>query len=303
MYEYVVPLQLFHEVDIRVIQIEFSLLIGEAYAVKDYHYTMFLFVMLSLGCSYERDFNLASDALREHDLAAAEKYFLSALKKNSDHLPSLNGLGWTYHLAGEEEAAAESFSRCLSIDPVFLECLRGQASLALKSGNTRAARKLLEQGVSLYPEDAKLQSSLALLELTEGNNYAAEERYRSLARRFPNRAEYQLGLGEALFRKGESQATLELTERALKIPNTPVRYKSMLWVLRARSIISEIAGKEENNCAAAPAVAVWIEAAQKALLEAQSTGVQMPELPVIKRQVAKRETILQENCPKVQFKK
>ena len=44
---------------------------------------------------------------------------------------------------------------------------------------------------------------------------------------------------------------------------------------------------------------VWIKAAQTAIAEAEQTGVKMPELPVIKRQVSKRKTILLENCPQV----
>jgi hypothetical protein len=79
----------------------------------------------------------------------------------------------------------------------------------------------------------------------------------------------------------------------------------MLWVLRARALISASAGREDpKNCAeTAPKVETWIEQAQVAVKKAEKTGVQLPEFPVLERQVLRRIAIFEENCPPKKWKK
>ena len=252
-----------------------------------------------IACSADHLHGKGEAALDAHDLSAAEISFRAALDKKPAHLPSLVGLGWTYHLAGEKDAASAAFDRCLQLEPGKGDCMRGRASVALSAGDRTLARQLIDEALLKHPDDPLVESSAALIDLSDGNIYAAEERYRSLAMRFPERAEYLLGLGEALFRKGDEQEALRLAEQALQLKGTPLRYQAMLWALRARAILRASSGLEDpDRCAeTAPPVLAWIEAAEESVRTAEGTGVRMPELPVLRRLVLRRKAILFEACP------
>ena len=78
---------------------------------------MFLFFsFLILSCSVDRDLEQAQIAMREHDVARAERYYRSVLQKNPQHILALEGLGWLYHLSGKVQAATSLFERCLGIE-------------------------------------------------------------------------------------------------------------------------------------------------------------------------------------------
>ena len=108
-----------------------------------------------------------------------------------------------------------------------------------------------------------------------------------------------MGLGEVKFRKGESQEAVALSKEGLQKPGTPIRYRAMLWALRARALIKSTAGVEDpERCEeTAPPVFAWIQSAQEAVEEAEKTGVSLPDLPIVKRQVLRRKAMLLENCP------
>jgi tetratricopeptide (TPR) repeat protein len=280
--------------------------VGESDRLEELHFATdtvlpcsLLVLCWLLGCSADHLQSKGDSALDAHDLPSAETSFRAALEKDPSHLPALVGLGWTYHLAGEREAAVASFDRCLQIEPGRGDCLRGKASIALANGDRNLARQLIDEALLKYPDDPLVESSAALIDLSDGNIYAAEERYRSLALRFPDRAEYLLGLGESLFRKDEAQEAVRIAEQALQIKGTPLRYQAMLWALRARGILRASARLEDPaRCEETfPPVLAWVEAAEESVRTAEETGVKMPELPALRRLVLRRKAILFEACP------
>ena len=260
---------------------------------------MFLFFsFLFLSCSVNRDLEQAQIAMHEHDVARAERYYRAILQKNPQHLLALEGLGWLYHLSGKTESANSLFDRCLGIDEENAECLRGKASISLSQGKNNVARSYLEKALMLYPDNPKVESSYALLVLTEGNAFEAEERYLSLSRRFPNKAEYMLGLGEALFRKDECQKVLSISEQALLIPETPLRYQAMLWALRSRALLRIVASLEDICKQDAKTIEIWLEEAEFSIEKSKMTGVQLPDLPIIERTIAQQQEYVLETCAK-----
>ena len=42
----------------------------------------------------------------------------------------------------------------------------------------------------------------------------------------------------------------------------------------------------------------WILQAKKAMEEAEKSGIELPEFPVLKRQVLRRNAIFEEKCPR-----
>ncbi|MFT4976707.1 MAG: thioredoxin-like negative regulator of GroEL [Myxococcota bacterium] len=258
---------------------------------------MILLLLGLLGCGSETA--AGQRALDAHDLAGAEGAFRQALARTPDDAAALAGLGWTYLLAGQVGAASGVFSRCALAAPAEAECLRGQSSVALAENNVPRARGLLLQAQQLAPEDPKVQSSVALMELLSGDVTASEERYRQLVRRHPEEAEYQLGLARLLLRMGEVEEARVLSAGALELGGTALRYQSMLWVIQAQSLLASAAGREDpERCAeTAPPVLVWLRAAERALDNAEATGVTPPDLAKVRRQVARRRAGVEDVCP------
>jgi len=259
----------------------------------------FFLTSLFFACSAEAITQKGQKALDAHDLAGAETHFRKAISKDNRHLPAVVGLGWTYLLAGEKEGAEKVFDRCLQISAQDPGCLRGRASVSMRSGAFAKAQELLNKAMELYPDNPKVLSSYALLLLNQGNLGKAEEHYRSLVERLPRQAEYRLGLAESRLRQGDSDSALALVESAIAIKSTPVRTVAMLWALRARSLIARSAGLEDSdNCdQTAPPVLAWIKSAEKSADRAFQTGVELPDLPALRRQILRRRAVVKELCP------
>lgn len=258
-----------------------------------------LLALVLVACSADGPVRDGKEALEQHDLVRAETAWRTALRREPDRLDALAGLGWTYHLAGERDAARKAFSRCVEVAPEAAECLRGLASIALAEGQVAIARDLLGRALVASPDDPLVRSSMALLEMTTGDLEAAGTHYEALAARFPNRAEYRLGLAEVRLRQHRNGDAARTVETALALPNTSPRYQAMLWQLHARALIAASAGKEDpERCAAtAPAVRAWLDAAAQSIEHASALGVNLPDLPAVTRRLARRVDILNRTCP------
>lgn len=251
------------------------------------------------ACSAEWHVERGQEALDRSDLAAAEAHFRRALERDPDRPDALAGLGWTYEVAGKVSAAAQVFERCARVARDDVECVRGEASVAMAQGNPVRARRLLRKALKLAPDDPRVQSTVALLDLATGDVDRAADRYAELVRRYPKRGEYALGLAEARLRQGEVDEALAIVKKALMRSETPLRYRAMLYQLRARALLAASAGRlDPKNCAesAAPVLA-WVDAAQAAVDAARASGVNLPDLPVVERRVQRRRSALLEACP------
>lgn len=177
--------------------------------------------------------------------------------------------------------------------------MRGLASLASTEGDAAGARALLDKAVAIAPDDAGVQASLALLELGAGELDAAGRRYQDLLARFPGAAEYQAGLAEVQLRQGQPETALQTVDAGLADPDAPTRYRTLLLTLRARALVLATGSRvDPQNCAAtAPPVLAWLDAADRAVADAEATGVPLPDLPGVKRLVARRRGAVEDLCP------
>ncbi len=241
----------------------------------------------------------AHEALDAHDLAAAEAGFRQALAADPAHLGALEGLGWTYMLAGQVAAATSSFQRCLDLDDHAPGCLRGLAATAMAQGETAKARQLLRRGLDAAPDDAGLQSSMGLLELASGEIDSAGSRYESLVARFPDRAEYAVGLVEVRLQQGRLQDALALADDALTHKDTPLRTVATLHLLRARVLVATVAGRvDPARCGeTVPPLLAWLDSAEGSIAASQATGVAMPQVAVVKRSVGRSRGVIEDACP------
>jgi Flp pilus assembly protein TadD len=257
------------------------------------------FLVFGMACSAGYHTDNGKEALDTHDLAGAEASYRTALSRDPAHAPALAGLGWTYLLAGEVEAARGAFERCSEVEPESTECLRGRASVASSTGNTARALTLLEQAVGLDPYDAGVLSSLALLELAQGKLPAADARYSQLIARFPDKAEYRLGLAEVRIRQDRETEAVEEVEAGLACRDLPVRTRAMLLQTQARALIAATADRvDPDRCAqTAPQVRAWLDAADSAVSGASGTGISLPDLPVVGRLLRRRRASVEAECP------
>lgn len=258
------------------------------------------FMLLWLaGCTADHHAARGKNALDRHDLATAETGFRKALARDAEHVEALAGLGWTYLLAGQVDAARGAFDRCHSVSPTTIQCIRGQASVASASGNPALAHARLDQAIVLDPHDAGVLSSKALLALTGGDLVTAGAQYKALVGRFPNKAEYRLGMAEVRLRENAYTEALNILEAALALEGTPRRYLAMMRQTQARTLVAATAGRvDPERCAeTAPQVRSWLDAADEAVSAAEETQVPLPDLTVVRRLIRRRRAMVDEVCP------
>lgn len=256
-----------------------------------------LLALLS-GCSADFHASKGREALDAHELSRAEKQFRKALDKDPKSADALSGLGWTYQISGRREAAQGAFQKCLETLPEEVSCLRGMASVQLSSGNPAAATELLAKALALAPEDPGVQGSQAILEMTQNNLDQAAGRYKALLERYPSMAEYRLGYAEVLLRQKKAEEALAMVDQALALPDTPLRFQSMLYMLKARALVAATSGRvNPKDCAStAPPVMAWLDAAEASLQSAKELGIGT-DITQVQRLVARRRGAVEDRCP------
>ena len=261
--------------------------------------TLLLTLAGLLGCSADYHVQKGRDALEKHDLAAAEASYRKALEKDPQSGAALSGLGWTYQIAGQRDAARDAFVQCATVAPALAECLRGQASVALAEGQSAAARDLLNRAIELDPDDPGCQNSMALLEMSQAEYDAASARFESLIARFPDAPEYRVGFAELRLRQKRAEDALQIIDEALALPGTAIRYKSTLWQIQARALVAATSNRSDpRDCAGtAPPVLAWLDAADAAVDRAEASGVSAGDLPTIRRLILRRRGAVQDRCP------
>lgn len=239
----------------------------------------------------------AKESLDAHDLSAAEKQYRSILEDNPQEVEALAGLGWTYHLALKREEALSQFSYCLGIDPQNVECIRGKSSVILAQGDPIKARLWLDKALLIAPDDPEVLVTEAIWLLAQGEISKASRQLEMIVRRVPNNGRFRLPYAEALLRERKTREALEQTEVALQ-SDIPRRTQAMVWILRARALL-EISSSAGEDCSQLDAINKWVLEAERALDEATVTGVEVPNSAMINRQLGRRRTTLQEQCPMV----
>ena len=234
--------------------------------------------------------------MNAHDLASAELQYRAILEKDPQQTEALAGLGWTYHLALKREEALSQFAYCLGVNPDNLECIRGKSSVLLAQGDASQSRLWLDKALSLSPDDPEALVSDAIWKLSQGEITKASAQLSLIVRRFPNRGKYRLPYAEALLREGKTKDALLEVEFGLNL-DLPKRTIAMMWILRSR-IVLEISASAGEDCQQIDAIREWVNEAERSIKESMSTGVEVPNSGMIRRQLQRRRTTLQEMCPK-----
>lgn len=259
----------------------------------------FLLACLGLGCGAERAAEKGRAALEDHQLSEAEQHFRRALSLEPDHAGGLEGLGWTYLVAGEAQAAESVFDRCVRQHPTDSGCLRGRAGLALGQGDLVLARRLLRQAKEAHPDDPGVAHSLALLALGTEEPEEGVRALDQLVARHPEDARYRLSLARAQQLNGDGAAALQTIERALDLPAVPVRVEAMLWLLQSETILAVTRARvDADRCGSgAAAVRTWLEAGEQSAQYSAASRAAPPKTAGVLRAISRRKAALNELCP------
>lgn len=256
-------------------------------------------LLVLTGCGVDWYLGRGEDAVRAMDLVKAERSYRSALAREPENVEALYGLGWTYHLAGYQSEARETFERCIQVEPTSPLGYKGLGSIALAEGNLDAAQARFDQALQRGPDEPSVLNSLALLHIRAGRYDQALALYEGLRTDDPGQLDLAIGHGEALLRLGRGDEARVVVDEALARGTATARQATMLHVLRARVLHDATTGRlDDRRCdETAPALLGWLDEADAALDRAEAQGLELEILYGVRRQVQQRRKLVQRTCP------
>ncbi len=160
----------------------------------------------------------------------------------------------------------------------------GLASVRLRAGGVRDARRLLEEALAIHPRYAPALYDLALLEQQQGNAERAIDLYREALASLPDLAAAHLNLGVLLAERGEVvDAALEF-ERVLALaPDHPDAHFDLGQLLLAHGQVDEAIAHLEQAVGVRPEfTAAW----EKLGSAYEALGRHAPALRALRRAAA-----------------
>lgn len=251
------------------------------------------------GCSTGWHVERGRRAILERDLPAAEAAWRRVLDREPTHAEALYGLGWTFHLSGQDGAARPWFEQCVEVHPESPLGYKGLGSIALSEGNLALAEQRFGEALARSPGDPAIRNSLALVWLKGGDLDRAAEALGDLRRDQPGNASITLGYAEALLRTDRGTDALTIVDEDLRRPGRTDLEEASLLHLRARILVALTTDRlDPSRCAeTAPPVLAWLDQAQQCVEAAFRLGVAVPELPQTRRLVLRRLAVVSETCP------
>jgi len=162
----------------------------------------------------ERALEAGYDALRTGDLAAAEREYRRALRRDDDNRDALLGLASVAERRGDAERAASHYRRILANEPRDPHARAGLASLAGRLDPRRSETEL-KQLLRDYPDSPLLNFALGNVYAVESRWGEAQQLYFRAYRAEPDNPEYAYNLAVALDHLQQRQAALEHYRNAL----------------------------------------------------------------------------------------
>lgn len=261
---------------------------------------MTLLVLLALACGIGRDLDAGHAALERGDLPTAEAAWRRALDRDPANADALYGIGWTWHLAGQKDAARGAFQQLVTLHPESPLGYKGLGSVALAEGNPGVARQRFEEALTRAPGDPAIRQSLALADLAAGDAATALPLFEALVAEDPGRIEAQTARAEALLALGREQEAVDAARAAVAL-DPGGRAEVVARITLARALVAATRDRvAPADCATtAPPIYAWLEEADRVLDEAEATGIRAPDLPETRRAVLRRRGAIDDLCPGV----
>ena len=143
--------------------------------IKDQKYNQAIKLLNSLSPSqsefiFKKNYLLALCFEKNSDIKNSIKFYLEALKVNSNHLPTLFNLSSLYEVNNDYEISIKLLKKCILIDKNFIEAKINLSSLYLKTKNFIAANKVLNEDIYLDAH-LNLNKLYVLYELRDHINF------------------------------------------------------------------------------------------------------------------------------------
>lgn len=236
-------------------------------------------------------------ALAVDDLLTAEDAFRAALDADPDDPDALYGLGWTFHVAGEEDAALDAFARLARLHPDRADGHRGVASVLLGRGDLPGARAQLVKAEAADANDPAVMQSWVILELASGDASAALTRVDGAIARHAELSPLHQARAAALLTAGRPAEARAAAERAVALAE-PGRERVAAWITWVDAVLRESDGRlDPQSCAttSGPVVA-WLDAADEVLDRAEAAAVHRSKVLEARRQVRRRRAFVEDAC-------
>lgn len=135
----------------------------------------------------------------------------------------------------EFEAGRSLLDEILSVAPENMNALLKMAMLEGISGNTDEEREILEKLIKLYPDEGSVHSSLGLYNIKIGNPSEAEANFNSALELDPENSDALIGLGNLLLSQKEYSRAEEYFQKGVRqIPDYPFVHSDLSRTLLAQ---------------------------------------------------------------------
>ncbi|MSQ02828.1 MAG: tetratricopeptide repeat protein [Myxococcales bacterium] len=254
-----------------------------------------MIVLLLLACTAPLE--RGETALARDDLFTAEKEFRQALDADPRDPDALYGLGWTFHKAGERDAARDAFAQLVRLHPELSLGYRGLGSVLAGEGNLAGARAALAKALERAPRDPGANQSLALVDLAEGKAADSLTRLDGLAAAGVHGSELSQARAAALVQLGRTEEAMAVAEEAVVIADSTLSLAAarLTWV---QALLQHSdARRDPDRCGVmVPALGAWYDAADHVVDQVQATGALRAAVVDARREVRRRRGWLEDTC-------
>jgi len=212
---------------------------------------------------------LAKIYLSAREIDTAKAYAENVLKQDPTNLQALITHGMALKSGGKPDAAIRDFTQVLRRKPDFVQGYLQLADAYAMQRNTSMARKTLEAGLRVAPDNRELLMASYRVCLMEKDYKQAEQHLLDLVEKYPLAIDAQAMLGDFyLTLNDESAARREYSEIVLKSPRSAVGYIKLARLYAQQGQTDNAIAQlqkglglvEDNQTLAAELVTVWLSA-------------------------------------------
>ena len=159
----------------------------------------------------------------------------TAVKKDSGLWEAWHNLGVVQFAEGEDDAAIDSFTRAVDINPAHTPSLTARAEALRRAGERKKARKDYQEVLERKPNDVQAYARMASLLREMGENEDALDLLREALRAVGGRAPIYVELGLVYLAQGRDDlAELVLTKAAALDEKNPIIWNALAMVAMER---------------------------------------------------------------------
>lgn len=172
-----------------------------------------------------KDIEKALDLFKKADYEGAVDAFSELLKDDKNNPNILNNIGLCYMKSAEDEKAIEYFMKALSFNPKAVQTYINLADVYYRGNNMIEGINLLENGVTLMPDEIALKHYLSRFYLKDARYDLAMTQLFEILDIDPDNLDAYWDLGNVQFELGDYDSAVENYETVLeKITTNAVMY-------------------------------------------------------------------------------